>query len=92
MTTSERLRNEIEKWTTKIKEKLENIETYGTKGKEFLKNIEAYVSDSAHFLEKEDLVRSFEAIIWAWAWLEIGTDLEYLKKEYVDIKQLRKEF
>ncbi len=84
------LREEIEKWTLKIREELENMEAYGTKGKEFLNNIEAYVSDSAHFLEKEDLVRSFEAIIWAWAWLEIGKDLEYLAQEFVDIKKLRK--
>jgi len=23
-------------------------------------------------LEKDDLIRAFEAIIWAWAWMEIG--------------------
>ena len=92
MKTDETLRKEIDKWTSKIKTELENIETYGTKGKEFLKNIEAYVSDSAHFLQEKDLVRSFEAIVWAWAWLEIGTDLDFLRKEYVNIKQLRKNF
>lgn len=90
MKVEEALRQEIEKWVRKIGEDLENIETYGTKGKEFLTNIKAYVSDSAHFLEKGDPVRSFEAIIWAWAWLEIGRDLEYLAQEFIDIKKLGK--
>jgi len=90
MGVNEQLREEIEKWTIKIGEELENIEGYGTKGKEFLTNIKAYVSDSAHFLEEDDPVRSFEAIIWAWAWLEIGRDLEYLAQEFIDIKKLRK--
>ena len=53
-----------------------------------LANINAYVKDSAHFAEQGDLVRSFEAIVWAWAWLEIGTDLKFLAREYLDIKQL----
>ncbi|MBN1896609.1 MAG: DUF357 domain-containing protein [Candidatus Aenigmarchaeota archaeon] len=92
MKTEESLRREIDKWSKKMRTELENIESYGSKGREFLTNIKAYVSDSAHFLEKGDLVRSFEAIIWAWSWLEIGTNLEYLKKEYVDIKQLGKNF
>ncbi|UCD03351.1 MAG: DUF357 domain-containing protein [Candidatus Aenigmatarchaeota archaeon] len=90
MKTEDTLRNEIEKWTKKIGEELENIEVYGAKGREFLANIKAYVSDSAHFLEKNDLVRSFEAIVWAWAWLEIGKQLEFMAQEFVDIKRLRK--
>ncbi|MCD6495665.1 MAG: DUF357 domain-containing protein [Candidatus Aenigmarchaeota archaeon] len=89
MKTDDILKEEIEKWSKKIGTELENIESYGTKGREFLDNIKAYVSDSAHFLQNGDLVRSFEAIIWAWAWLEIGKDLEFLKTEYVDIKQIR---
>ncbi len=90
MKVEEVLGQEIEKWTKKMEEELENIETYGTKGKEFLTNIRAYVSDSAHFLKNGDLVRSFEAIIWAWSWLEIGKELEFLAQEFVNIKKLRK--
>ena len=90
MGTDEVLRQEIEKWTKKLEDELERIETYGSRGKHFLTNIKAYFSDSAHFLENGDLVRSFEAIIWAWAWLEIGKNLEYLAQEFVDIKKLRK--
>jgi len=86
MDTEERLLEETEKWTEKINRELENVEIYGTKGDEFLRNIKAYVSDSAHFLKQGDLVRSFEAIIWAWAWLEIGKQLDFLRKEFISIK------
>lgn len=74
------LRHEIEKWSGKIRRRLEKTGAANAKGGEFLKNINAYVSDSAHFHDKGDLVRSFEAIIWAWAWLEIGTELGMLKE------------
>jgi hypothetical protein len=90
MGVREQLRKETDKWTRKIAEELENIEVYGPKGKGILANIKAYVSDSAHFLQEGDLIRSFEAIIWAWAWLEIGKDLEFLGQEFVNIKKLRK--
>jgi hypothetical protein len=39
---------------------------------QFLENISAYIADSRYFLEKNDLIRAFEAVIWAWAWMEIG--------------------
>jgi hypothetical protein len=83
--TEERLAAEIDKWGQRIAKELENIETYGTKGAEILVNIKAYVSDSVHFRDRGDLVRSFEAIVWAWAWFEIGVDLGFLKKEYMSI-------
>ncbi|MBL7160709.1 MAG: DUF357 domain-containing protein [Candidatus Aenigmarchaeota archaeon] len=34
--------------------------------KERLENVHAYVSDCKHFLEKCDLVRAFEAVIYVW--------------------------
>ena len=73
------LRHEIKKWSGKMGRKLEKTKAVKPKGKQFLLNINAYVSDSAHFHDKGDLVRSFEAIVWAWAWLEIGIELELLK-------------
>jgi hypothetical protein len=85
METEKRLIEEIEKWTKKIRKELENMESASGKGDGFLKNINAYVSDSDHFLKKSDLIRSFEAIVWAWAWLEIGKELCFLKKEYISI-------
>jgi len=65
------LRAETEKWLVRADERLS-----GCRGDEsFLSNIKAYISDSRYFLEKGDLIRAFEAVIWAWAWLEIGEEL-----------------
>jgi hypothetical protein len=45
-----------------------------------LENARAYFSDSAHFLARSDLVRSFECLIWGWAFLEIGLQLGHLRE------------
>ena len=74
---SEDLRRETEKWLKKIK-KL-RLEEKNEKGKMFKKNIEAYISDSQYFLEKNDLIRAFEAVIWAWTFLEISQELDLIK-------------
>ncbi len=47
----------------------------------FLENISAYLSDSRHFLDKEDLIRAFEAVVWAWAWMEIGLEMGLLSEK-----------
>ncbi|HLD85518.1 MAG TPA: DUF357 domain-containing protein [archaeon] len=73
------LKDEIEKWTERAKEKRKTIDPKNTKNAGLVKNIDAYIKDSKYFLEKNDLVRSFEAIIWAWSWLEILEELEIIK-------------
>ncbi len=82
------LRKEIAKWTEKIGKERNGLTYADKKGKNFLDNIDAYVSDSRHFMEKHDLVRSFEALIWAWAWLEIGKELGILKRADVQLGKL----
>jgi hypothetical protein len=72
------LRKEIEKWTGKIGKEIGNVKPKGKESERFLSNIKAYVKDSEYFLEKGDLVRSFEAIVWAWSWIEILKELEVL--------------
>ncbi len=67
------LRAETLKWL----EKIEAIRFSGNK--DFVENIMAYISDSRYFLEKGDLVRAFECVVWAWAWLEIGRDYGFLE-------------
>lgn len=47
----------------------------------FLDNVSAYIRDSHYFLEKGDLIRAFEAVIWAWAWMEIGLEKGLLQQE-----------
>jgi len=69
---------ETEKWLSKI-EKFE-ISPKNARGKDFVKNIEAYISDARYFFSQHDYVRAFEAVIWAWAWLEIGETMGLLKR------------
>ncbi len=71
MSTDEILSSEIKKWTKRAEEKMKTVRG----DPKFLNNINAYIKDSKYFFEKNDLVRSFESIIWAWAWLEIGEDV-----------------
>ncbi|MBR9683850.1 DUF357 domain-containing protein [Candidatus Woesearchaeota archaeon] len=68
--TAKELQQEIDKWFPKVKKEFQKIKS--SEDKSFLKNIEAYIKDTQYFLDKEDLIRAFEAVIWAWAWLEIG--------------------
>ncbi|MBO8181961.1 MAG: DUF357 domain-containing protein [Archaeoglobus sp.] len=75
MSVEEELLNETQKWIKKA-ENL-NIEILDQK---FGRNIEAYIKDSKYFLEKNDLVRAFECIIWAWAWIEIGEEIGVIKR------------
>ncbi len=74
--TDKQLREEIEKWTKKAKEKRKNLKLLDDSRMIMIKNIDAYIKDSDYFLQKNDLVRSFEAIVWAWSWMEILQDLD----------------
>ncbi len=73
-------RQEIEKWLNKIEPLIDNIQILDPRGENMLRNMKAYISDCKHFLEKEDFMRSFEAVIWAWAIYEICSDLDIFKK------------
>jgi hypothetical protein len=81
MSVEEELRNETLKWLGRIEEKIKNVEAANEKGQEFMRNIEAYISDSRYFLGINDLVRAFECVVWAWAWLEIGIEMNLLRGE-----------
>ena len=78
MGTEEQLKKEIKKWMEKLQKSVDNTKALNQKGIEFLTNIRAYQSDSLHFYSKKDYVRSFEALIWAWAYVEIGKDVGIL--------------
>ena len=69
MAIDEDLRKETEKWLARIEEERKKI---GSGDDYIIKNIDAYISDSRHFMEKGDLIRAFEAVVWSWAYLEIG--------------------
>lgn len=67
--------------TVKWEEKAEALFSKLSGDERFLENISAYLSDSHYFLEQEDLIRAFEAVIWAWAWMEIGLDEGLLQQD-----------
>jgi hypothetical protein len=75
MEMKKKLEEETKKWLERIETKRKKITLKDEGGQDFLKNIDAYISDSKHFLQKDDLIRAFEAVIWAWAYMEIGEGL-----------------
>jgi hypothetical protein len=82
--TRSNLEKETKKWLERIEKEIEHFDLVDKNNKEhqrMLKNIHAYVSDCKHFMKKDDMIRAFEAVIWAWAWLEILRDLGMLAKK-----------
>jgi len=71
---------EIKKWSKKLDGPLLNVQPSDERGAKMLQNINAYRNDSKHFLERGDLIKSFECLIWAWAILELGRELELFRK------------
>jgi hypothetical protein len=73
------LRKETEKWLGRIKKEIRGIRLL-KKGKEdLIENARSYVKDCEYFLEKKELVRAFESVIWAWSWIEIMKELEIIR-------------
>ncbi len=73
------LEEDLQKETLKWLEKAEELYCQVSGDEHFLENVSAYIHDSHYFLEKKDLIRAFEAVIWAWAWMEIGLEKDLLK-------------
>ncbi len=71
------LREETGKWLLKIREEMKSVQLKDRSKERFLENVNAYIQDSEYFLKKNDLIRSFEAVIWAWSLLETGRELGF---------------
>lgn len=80
MNTEEQLISETAKWLARAEAKFRKIKPCRKKGEEFVKNIGAYLKDAKHFEAKKDFVRAFEAVVWAWAWIEIGKETGVLEE------------
>ncbi len=84
--TQETLKKETEKWLAKLEKErpLVNVasedKALQKAAKAVLKNMDAYVKDARHFLDKQDFVRAFEAVIYAWGILETCEHLGLVKK------------
>ena len=72
----EDLRAETLKWLKKAEELFSRV----TGEEQFLENVSAYLQDSRYFLNDGDLIRAFEAVVWAWAWMEIGLEMKRLQE------------
>lgn len=70
---------EIEKWSKRLDDALFGVHPSGERGIKMLQNIRAYREDSKHFLGRGDLIKSFECLIWAWAILEVGRELDFFR-------------
>lgn len=81
MSLSEELLCEIKKWKGRLDECISAVAPTDSTGEAMISNIKAYRSDCEHFLEKGDLIRSFECLIWAWAYLEIGQNLGHIVRK-----------
>lgn len=74
MDLEDELRQETKKWLRKIEKKDVSL-TDDENSEHIIENIKAYREDAKHFLEEGDLIEAFEAVIWAWSWMEIGEEL-----------------
>ena len=75
------LEEDLQMETLKWLEKAEALYFQVSGDEHFLENVSAYIRDSRYFLEKKDLIRAFEAVIWAWAWMEIGLEKDLLQQK-----------
>ena len=73
------LRKETEKWLVRIRKEIKKIELVDKGKEDLIENIQAYVKDCEYFLKKNDLIRAFESVIWAWSWIEILKELKIVK-------------
>jgi len=74
------LKKETEKWIKRIEKEIKNVRLKDASKKRLLENVRAYIDDSKYFTKKGDSIRAFEAIIWAWANLELGLQFDIIKQ------------
>jgi hypothetical protein len=84
MDLEETLREETGKWLTKLEDAYSGFRPTGKLPEKDLKpirqNIDAYIKDARYFLEKNDMVRAFEAVVYAWGLLEACQHLGLVRK------------
>ena len=86
VTPAKDLSEDIQKETQKMCIKLENeikhvsFDSSNNDVKNEVTNLKAYISDCKHFMEKNDLVKAFEAIVFAWGIFEALSNLHLIKR------------
>ncbi len=76
---SDELKSEIRKWSERLEKRLSEVVPTNDIGSSMLENAKAYYSDSTYFYDRSDLVRSFECLVWGWAFVEMGLQLGHLR-------------
>ena len=79
--TKEELKKETEKMLVNIRKKRKTIKLVNEEKAGLVTNIDAYISDTSYFLKNDDQIRAFEAVVWAWSWIEILEELKVIKTE-----------
>ena len=83
--TAQALKKETEKWLAKLEKERALVNAAGgpleKAAKSALRNLDAYMKDTRHFLEKQDFVRAFEAVIYAYGILETCERLGLIKRD-----------
>ena len=78
------LQDETDKWLARLEDAYSGVSNTGKLPDKDLKpirdNIEAYIKDARYFIQKRDLVRAFEAVVYAWGFLEACQHLGLVKK------------
>lgn len=78
------LREETEKWLGRLEKAYSSFSPTGKLPEADLKpireNIEAYIKDARYFLGRSDLIKAFEAVVYAWGLLEACQHLGLMKK------------
>ena len=64
--TQEKLKSETEKWLKKLEKRIEQKD----ESVQQMENVLAYRDDTYHFLQKEDFIRAWESVVYAWGILE----------------------
>ena len=79
---SQTLKKETDKWLAKLEKERSSLRIISEdkKLKGVLRNLDAYIKDTRHFLEKQDFIRAFEAVIYAWGILETCEHLGLVKR------------
>ncbi len=70
MEIKEDLIRQTEKMLKEIKEKRTGLILVDGSKKSVVDNLDAYISDTQHFINKKDVIRAYEAVVYAWGILE----------------------
>lgn len=76
MSILEELENLCKREVEKMEEVFRKIKVIDSSGLRLFNLALSYFYDSKYFLERRDLIRSFEAIVISWAYVDAGLNLK----------------